>query len=206
MADEIPPAPADDLISPRVPAEPAAEPEVSLPKELVRVPAMQALMVGKPGAASVNFKADRKLAVASEIFKHKDALTQAGFGLYRALDGDTGVLFNQFYLHPDEIKAADAAGKLLEIAPPLRELNSKISKIGREDHPVLNHDGVMPKGVKTAPVPNVPQMSPMVSQPPAAAQRKALTAKIAGLNPGSPTSGPQPGAGRILNSLQKPVV
>lgn len=203
-------APADDLISPKADAAPAPEqsaPDVKLSSELLKIPAMQALMVGKPGATSVNFKADKKLAVAADIFKHKDDLLKAGFGLYRAMDGDTGILFNQLYVHPEELKQADAAGKLLDIAPPLRNLDTKMQTAGHADHPVLNHDGVVPNGFKVAPVPPVPQMnSSPVQQPPAAAQRKALASKIAGLSPGGPTQGPVPGAGRLANSLASPVV
>jgi hypothetical protein len=210
MADELTPAPVDDLITPKAgAAAPVAEedaPDVTLPPELLRIPAMQALMTGKPGAASVNFRADKNLAVAKEVFKHKDHLLSAGFGLYRATDGDTGVLFNQLYLHPEEIKRADADGTLLDIAPPLRDLNSKIANAGHADHPILSHDGVVPQGMKVAPVPNVPQSQPAVAPAGSAALRKALTAKIAGLSPGAPTTGPQPGAGRLVNSLGSPVV
>lgn len=196
----------DDLVTPKTGAPEAEAPDVTLPPELLKIPAMQALMTGKPGAASVNFKTDKALAIAKDVFAHKDNLLKAGFGLYRATDGDTGVLFNQLYVHPDEIKQADANGTLLDIAPPLRDLNSKISTAGHADHPVLNHDGVVPQGFKVAPVPNVPQSQPAVAPAGSAALRKALTAKIAGLSPGAPTSGPQPGAGRLLNSLGSAVV
>lgn len=205
MAD---PTMTDDLVSPRAgAATPEADlPDVKLPPELLKIPAMMALMTGKPGAASVNFKTDKSFPLAKKVFEHKDDLLRAGFGLYRALDGDTGVLFNQLYVHPDQVKQADTAGKILEIAPPLRDLNSKVETSGHEDHPILTHDGVVPTGMATAPVPDVPQATAAVPPAPAAAIRKALSAKIAGLAPGAPTTGAQPGAGRLVNSLQRPVV
>lgn len=207
MPEPIEAAPApDDLVAakPGV-AAPDEVPDVKLPPELLKIPAMMALMTGKPGAASVNFKTDKSLPVAKTLFQHKDDLLRAGFGLYRALDGDTGVLFNQLYVHPEQVKQADSQGKILEIAPPLRDLNSKVETAGHEDHPILSHDGIVPTGMKTAPVPDVPQANVAVPPAPAAAIRKALTAKIAGLSPGAPTQGPQPGAGRLLNSLANPV-
>jgi hypothetical protein len=41
---------------------------------------------------------------------------------------------------------------------------------------------------------------------PAGAQRSLAGARIKALQPGAPTSGPEPGAGRLLNQILRPVV
>jgi hypothetical protein len=133
--------------------------------------------------------------------------------VYSALDGKTGVVFNQLYVHPEELKAADAAGQLHTLAPPFDQVNHLISKSGTA-HPALDTGHQVPTGLKGAPIPQPPQVAgaapvaPSASIPPlpASAQRKALTAQIANLSPGSPTSGPVPGQGRLLNNILKPVV
>lgn len=228
-------ADATDLIQPAAGAPPAADPSAVQPQQppeggesqpqetsenapklapaLLHIPAMQALMVGKPAAASVHFTHDKALPVAKEIFDHKEDLLKAGFALYRSLSGDVGVIFNQLYLHPEELKAADQAGQLMQIAPPLGQLNHATGAAGR-NHPIFSHAGV-PGGPKPAPMPQVPQSgmaqpAPIAAGPgptmPADVQRQLLQAKLANIPLGAPTSGPSPGAGRILNTLQKPVV
>jgi hypothetical protein len=141
---------------------------------------------------------------------NKDWLTRAGFGFYQSLDGQTGVVFNMLYVHPEELKAADAAGQLKKIAPDYDSVHHSISKSGRA-HPALSGAPV-PTGLKAAPVPQPPQMSqeppPTANVPPpsAAAQKSLMGARIGNLAQGSPTSGPVPGAGRLLNQVLKPVL
>jgi hypothetical protein len=196
------PAPAPDTT--------AAAPPEKMPEALLRVPAMQGLMTGSPGAVSDNIKDFSKRGDAEVLVKNKDWLTQAGFGFYRSLDGETGVVFNALYVHPDELKAADAAGKLKEVAPDYDSVNHAIGKSGRA-HPALSA-GPVPKGLKGAPIPQPPQMAqvppPTANIPPpsAAAQKSLMGARVTNLQPGSPTSGPVPGAGRLLNQVLKPVL
>jgi hypothetical protein len=182
-----------------------------MPEALLRIPAMQGLMTGSPGAVSDSIKDFAKRDDAGVLTKNKDWLTQAGFGFYRSLDGDTGVVFNMLYVHPEELKAADAAGKLKEVAPDFDSVNHAIGKSGRA-HPALSA-GPVPKGLKGAPIPQAPpQMAqvppPTANVPPpsAAAQRSLMGARVNNLTQGSPTSGPVPGAGRLLNQVLKPVL
>jgi hypothetical protein len=206
------------LIAPKAPVAPAPAPQPdpteataapesqNLPDELVQIPAMQAVLAGNPAAVSAPLAEFSKRPEAKIIIDNKDALVAAGFGLYRSLSGDVGVVFNTLHLHPDELKAADKAGKLQQLAPPFDQVNASVAGAGPDTHPVLNAAEV-PAGPKGPPMPNPPQMnSGAMNHTPAAVQRTVATARTNNLNPGSPTSGPQPGSGRILNSILKGVV
>jgi hypothetical protein len=205
----VSPAPApqpDPAETASAPEAPAATDSQNLPDELVQIPAMQAVLAGNPAAVSAPLAEFSKRPEAKIIIDNKDALVAAGFGLYRSLSGDVGVVFNTLHLHPDELKAADKAGKLQQLAPPFDQVNASVAGAGPDTHPVLNAAEV-PTGPKGPPMPNPPQMnSGAMNHTPAAVQRTVATARTNNLNPGSPTSGPQPGAGRILNSILKPVV
>jgi len=135
----------------------------------------------------------------------------AGMGLYRTVAGDLGVLFNRMFISDEEISNADKSGQLAEIAPSFDEVNQMISASG-DKHPALNPDLQTPTGLKagvpptpgaTSPIqpPAVPTAAPVKPAPPGQANAKAKNAL-----PGSPTSGPKPGAGRLLNQILKPVI
>jgi hypothetical protein len=206
----IEPAAAAPAPEPAVAPEPAAAPAPeeasgagSLPDELLKLPVMQALIAGKPAAVSATLKEFEKRPEAKMFVKNKENLLKAGFGLYRSLGGDLGVVFNQMHVHGDELKAADQAGQLIQIAPSFDTVNEAVSKSGAAN-PVLHPDVQVPPAMKTAPVPPVPQMA--ATPAPAATNRKLMQARVTNLQPGAPTSGPSPGAGRLLNSILKPVL
>lgn len=187
---------------------PADEPTggIELPDSLIQIPAMQALTAGQPSAFSALLTDFEKLPEAKIIADNKDSLMKAGYGLYRSLDGAQGVIFNQLFVSPDEIKAADAAGTLLELAPPFAELNAAIGSSGSEN-PVLV-EGERPTGFKVgggavAPMaPTTEAPKPMASS----AQKTLANKRAANMQPGAPTSGASPGSGRLLNSILKPVL
>lgn len=178
-------------------------PAGSLPEELHRMPAIQGLLAGAPVAFSASLSAFAKRPEGKLIGANIKPLQEHGVGLYRGLDGDTGVLFNQLKISGDQIKAADAAGTLLEIAPSFDEVNATVGATGV---PVTAE----PTGAAGAPPPAAPQMAqaPLtgIKPPSAAVQKKMATARIGNSQPGSPTSGPKPGSGRLLNSILKPVL
>jgi hypothetical protein len=197
-------------------AAPAPEeaPAVKLPLVLLKMPAMQALMAGAPPAVSGNIKDFSKRGEAKEFVTHKDALAKSGFGFYKSLSGDVGVIFNMLHLHPQDLIAADKAGQLKTIAPDFDVVDHSVSKSGHTN-PVFHAQGVpnAPAGPKAIQPPQFatggalpPQEAPAQSQLPASAQRKALQARLMNIAPGAPTSGPAPGQGRLLNSILKPVV
>lgn len=219
-APVVEPAPAAPAAAPAPsapPETPAASPEGggSLPDELLQVPAMQAVLAGQPPAFSANLKQFGANPVAQLIAQNKDSLMKAGMGFYQSLSGDLGVMFNQFYIHPEDIQAADKAGRLPEIAPPFDQINAQVAQAGA-DNPVLKV-GSMPGGAALPSVKAPPQattggaMTPANAQPsvsPASAgiQKQIMGLRSKNLSPGSPTSGPAPGAGRLLNQILKPTV
>lgn len=179
----------------------ASAPE-GLPPEVLQIPAMQALLAGKPAALSASLKEFSTRPEAKVIVQNSDTLQKAGFGLYKSLSGDLGVVFNQFHMHPEELVAADKAGKLTEIAPPFDQVNHATSKSGK-DHPILSASEV-PQGLKSAPMPNPPQAASPVTAP--VPDQKQTQARLKNIAVGGPTTGARPGAGRLLNQIMKPVV
>lgn len=205
-------ATADELVQPKNQTKAAVEeaaPKVSgagsLPDEILQIPAMQALFSGSAPALSASLAAFANRPEGKLIQSNKDALMKAGMGLYRGLDGDTGVLFNQFYLNGEELKEADKNGQLAQIAPSFDSVNQSVGQSGAEN-PVLKA-GQVPQGFKTGSSASAapPAVGPV---PPASAgtQRQAMAARVTNMKPSSPTSGPKPGSGRLLNSILKPVV
>jgi hypothetical protein len=178
-----------------------AEATATLPDDLLRIPAMQAVFAGQPPAVSASLADFSKRPEGKLIAKNKDGLLQAGMGLYRSLAGDLGVIFNQLYLPPEQLQEADKAGKLLDVAPPFDVVNQQVASSG-EKNPVLNHPGV-PQGLPKYNPPAATQPSAAVKPMSAKAESKVTTARAKASQLGAPTSGPNPGAGRILNSILK---
>jgi len=212
---------------PAAPAAPTADdgsaPPASLPPELLHVPAMQALVAGSPPAISASIKEFASNPVAKMIVANKDLLQRAGMGFYRSMSGDIGVIFNMLHVHPSDLQAADKAGKLGVLAPPFDSVNHAVGKSGL-NNPVLSRTAV-PNGPKpptsiappsalpvanpTPPVPNPGPPKPAIPAPKpatAAIQRQISGIRKNAINPGTPVTGPAPGAGRLLNSILKPGV
>lgn len=188
-------------VTPKPGAEPAKATKTArkgFSDELLQIPALQALFAGSPPAVSTPIKEFANRPEAKIIEDHKDDLQRAGVGLYRSMAGDIGVLFNQLHIAGQDLVEADKQGRLLEVAPPFDQVNQSVSESG-EANPVLNAS--VPQGPKTAGVPAIP-----ASPTPASVQNKQLTARLKNMQPGAPTSGPLPGAGRIMNNILKPVV
>jgi hypothetical protein len=233
MPDEVP---ALSLVEPKAdsplasPAEPnPAAPEAQeqptpaetpqLPPELLKLPVMQALVAGAPPAVSANIKEFSSNPTAELVIKNANALKQAGMGFYRSLGGDIGVVFNQLKLHPEDLIAADKAGKLSMLAPPFDMVNHGISKSGL-DNPVLQA-GAKPTGAAPSPMlrpppqlsaglpgpsQGAPATPPMVKPASAGLQKQIMATRAKNVTPSAPTSGPAPGAGRLLNQILTPAV
>lgn len=193
-------------VEPTAPEVAPAPAQGGLPDDLIRIPAVSALLAGDPPALSASLADFAKRPEAQMMATNKDALMAAGIGTYRSLSGDLGVLFNRMYVSPEEIQAADKAGKLGTIAPAFDAVNAQVSKSG-ENHPVLKRKEV-PGGFKTAPAPEPPQTASPVGMPAPSseAQLNAQRARLKNQAPGGPTSGAKPGAGRLLNSILRPVL
>lgn len=191
----------EDDVQPLPGAEaPPDEGSSNLPDELLQMPALQALFSGEPPAISAPLQEFSKRPEAKLIVQNKDPLMEAGIALYRSLDGATGVIFNQFYVSPEDIKAADNAGRLAEIAPPFDAVSTQVGQSGA-NNPVLRPKQV-PQGLATASISPPPQLP----GPATAGQRQIVSQRAKNLSTGGPTTGPKPGAGRLLNSLLRPAV
>ena len=182
---------------PELPDPKPGQPELS--EKLLRLPAIQALMAGSPPALSINIKTAQNQPEATLIAKEKKDLLNSGIGFYRSLSGQIGVLFNQLYVSGEEIRAADAAGQLAQIAPGFDSVGSQTAMAGAAN-PALT--AAPPAGAATPPVPTPPQISSGGGLP-GAAKTKLSAARTKNILPGSPTSGPAPGAGQLMRSILK---
>lgn len=211
MAPALPPevAPIDAAAPPVAPTEEAAPTEETpLTDEILQMPAFQGLLAGQPVAVSVIIKEFSKRPEGDILQANKAALPASGIGLYRSIAGDLGVLFNQAYISGEEIKTADKDGTLAELAPSFDAVNQQLSASG-DANPILNAQP--PTGVKPSGAPSILPPVASTEAPPAGPMapptpQKAIGAKMRNLAMGSPTSGPAPGQGRILNSILKPVL
>jgi hypothetical protein len=203
------------------PPEEGAEP----PDALIKIPAFQALFAGSPPALSYDLddKADRPERKAAE--DNIGYLKEAGFGFYKTLNGERGVIYNGLRIHPDDLAAADKAGKLRIIAPDFDAVNHAVNKSGAS-HPIF-HVGAVPNAppdarsagiapqsasqqaladrISGAPQP-LAQGGPIVAPASPAAQKRITSARAANLKQTPPTGGTTPGQGSILSAITKPVV
>lgn len=178
--------------------------EASLPDEVLQIPSIQAIMSGAPPAVSFNVKAAEKTPEAKLIGANKQGLQENGVGFYRSLAGDTGVMFNSLKISGEDIKAADAAGKLLEIAPDAAKVSADIMQSGA-NHPALN-SGAPPSGLAAPQGALPPQSAQMPMTDTAPANRQKLAAQLKMLQPQAPTSGAHAGQGNLLRSIMRPVL
>lgn len=185
-----------DDIQPKSEKKPSADD--GLPDKLLsEVPALHLLMQGSPPATYAAKGAD--FPELKLLEQHGKELASAGFRAMPTADGKSIVFYNGLYLNPDKIKEAEKSGSLDKIAAPYAELRSAFE--GAKNSAAT--DGGTTEAPPAAPA--AASATPE-SQPAPSVQKKLTTARIASLAPGSPTSGPMPGSGRILNSIVKPVV
>jgi hypothetical protein len=191
------------------PPETPAEAAQGLPDELLQIPAIQGLLAGAPAAVSMKIKGSEDRDEIALISENKDAVMAAGMGFYKSMSGEIGVMFNALKISPEDLRAADKAGKLETLAPDFDKVNLEISKSG-EKHPILNASAPAAQFASPASTQTPPQAAsgslPLVPPAPASVAKKLASQRAANLTPGAPSSGASPGAGRILNSIMKPVV
>jgi hypothetical protein len=151
---------------------------------VLSIPAFTGLLQGKPAAVSV--QAGDKSPEVVTVYRNIDKLTPAGFNIYRALDGNTNVFFNEQFMDVETIRKADKQGLLDEIAPPFAELKASYDEILGAPAPQAPSGATeASEDVQTAPWP-----SPAGAPAPASAQAKLTTARLKNLAVGSPTNGP----------------
>lgn len=187
-----------DEIEPAAAAAPAPEPapadaEATIPDEILDIPEFSGLLEGKP--AAVYNEVGVADPVGALIIKNMEPLKDAGFGFYGGTDKKTTVIFNTQFISSKEIEQADKDGRLREIAVPLAELRASYASILGEGEAAPSATPAMPA-----------MAGPMAGPAPAGVQNRLGTARLKNLVTGSPTSGPLPGSGRLLNSLQRNVI
>lgn len=194
-ADILPRTPDESAVP--AASETVSETEVTLPDEVLEIPAMYGLLNGAPPAIYADMKRqDPQLKVLGD---HAQELGQAGIGFYQSKDGQLGVLYNSAYVDEQQLQQADQAGKLTEVAAPYDEVTQSFNAAAG-----LPPAAGAPQGPANAPLQPTPTASG--NPPTSKTQQKLATARVNNLNPGSPTSGPRPGAGRILNNIIKSAV
>lgn len=186
-------------VEPELPAEGGGE---DLPEEVLQQPVMQALMSGSPPAVSSDIKALEASPLGAVLKKYGQMLMGAGIGFYRSQQGNLGAMFNQLYMQPQQIVEADQKGALQQVAPPISEVEKALAS-NPAQNPVLSASG--PPGSPPVAPPAVGG-SPAPVGGGAAPQPSVQTARRRNTQLGSPTSGPAPGAGRVLNAILKPAV
>jgi hypothetical protein len=181
----------------------------ALPDDLIQQPVMQALMAGTPPATSTPLKTAAESPLGQIIAKNVEPLKKAGFGFYRSQDGALGVMFNQLKINPQEIIQADQQGNLLQVAPPVEQVEQAVLS-DPAANPALTAQP--PGGAAQPPIPGGGGGAPPaaaaggVPGPSGSIEQQLFTARKQGTQLGSPTSGPKPGAGRVANTLLRNVV
>jgi hypothetical protein len=177
--------------------------------ELMAMPAFQAMLAGSPPAVSFYLRGSEDRSEFNVFKENRPALRKTGF-MYMQTEGkDRGIIFNALHIHPADIRRAEKMGKLTMIAPPFDAVNHMIGQSGLQ-HPLLSTPGP-PSGMATPMAPVPPQGAGIASQIlgkplPASTQTTLANQRSRNLQAGAPTSGPAPGAGRLVNSIMKPIV
>jgi hypothetical protein len=201
QAPPVAPAPAPETgAAPAPPAPDAGGGGATLPDELIQMPIMQALVSGQPGAVSDSIETGLDTPFGQAIAQFGPQMQDAGFGFYRSNDGALGVVFNRLHVNGQDVVDADNNGTLLEIAPPVSQVEGGLLS-DPQSNPALGE----------AQVPSGPAMAGGAGQPaqggvPPAQNQNLDAARRKNIQPQGPTDQPRPGAGKILNSILKPVI
>lgn len=171
-------------------SEAASDVPAVLPDAVLEIPVVYGLLHGSPAAIYADMTTtDPELELLGQ---NADVLSQSGIGFYGSKDQRLGVLYNTAYVDEAQLVDADAAGKLTDVAAPYEQVKQQFG--------AAVSGGAAPSA--PAPVAAAPAGNP----PSTAAQKKITTARLKNLQVGDPTSGPRPGAGRIINMILRPVV
>jgi len=198
--DDLMPANAAEPTTPEPKAEKADEGGGEIPDAVLEAaPALQLLLNGSPPATFA--PKDAEFPEIEVVAKHIKDLGKAGFGVYPTKDGANVVVFNGLYVTPEQVAAADEAGQLDQIAAPYAELRTALEG----GTPSAGATETSPDASGAASMPPIAP-APSGGGPSAGTEKKIAQARLKNSTLGTPTSGPAPGQGRILNNIAKPVV
>lgn len=164
-----------------------SEKKSSLPTEILEMPVFAGILQGAPAALWTN--TGDKSVEATTAVKNQKALADTGIFLYRDKPSKLDLIFNAQFISKELIDKAAEKGKLKDVASPLAETVAS-----------FNGTGAAPEaGGGSLPAGGTPGAGGLPETP-------INTQRLSNLQPGSPTSGPSPAAGRVINSIQKPVI
>jgi len=162
---------------------------------------------------------------AWELAEKAEDLFAAGLDIYLAQDG-AQVLYNPSQMDEEALIKADKAGTLAQVIPDYETVTGEAPvqptpKIQKEMDEFYTQiygapfGGSAPGGAALPAgggnlgadlVSMANSAPPMGAPPPVAAQAAMAKGRVLNTAPGTPTSGPMPGAGRTMNNLAKPAV
>jgi hypothetical protein len=182
-----------------------------LPKPLAKLKAMKFAALGKPPA--FRFVPGLYYPAVDDFADNLDKMLLAGFDMYASQSGDK-VVYNPLFIQDDELKAADAKGVLQQIVPEYGELTGETPKPVTqpiEKRLTQKLTAMIPKLRKLQMEGAEPPATTLENlsgypQPPAVGKPSGISSKLTiprtkNALPESPTSGPKPGAGRLLNAI-----
>jgi len=183
------PTETDILASPQEP--PAnSESTAGIPDAVLELPVMLGILNGAPPA--VWAETGRKDSEIQVVVQNVKPLEESGIGFYKSTDGKTTVLYNSAFVAQDELRKRDKAGTLTTDIP-------KYDAVKQGAESAIS-------GQPPSTLPGAPVTQAAGSPPSSSAQKSLATKRANNLQVGSPTSGPVPGSGRILNNILRPTI
>lgn len=165
-------------------SEAATEESSEVPAEILALPIVGSLLDGSTPA--IYNESGAKSKEIDTVIKNGKSLKEIGIEFFHDPKAKLDLAYNTQYIDPAFVKAAAAKGKLKEIAESYTEVSARINA------------AIAPASVGAAPMGGSTEMN-LPNTP-------VTTARINNLQPGSPTSGPAPAQGRVLNSLLRPTI
>lgn len=194
----------------------------SLPEPVKALPVVQWLSIGEPPA--VRIEPGQYFPELEPIGQHLPEIIEGGLDAWKSKGGEL-VLFNPLFIDPGELQLAEESGKLDQLVPTYAELS------GSDPQPIpddkfsgmleaqddlqrrLQELSAPDESTETPPQSSAPIVADLTSggqvsapPPPSPAQTRIAQTRLKQLQPGAPTSGPAPGAGRLLNGLLRRTV
>lgn len=168
-------------------SEAAAPTEESsgVPAEVLELPIVRGLLEGSPPA--IYNESGAKSEEINTVIKNGKSLKDIGIGFFHDPKAKLDLAYNTQFISPDMVKEAAKKGALKQIAESYTEVSARINAaVGA------------PAAGGAALVGGDMSLNLQDSQ--------INTARVNNLSSGSPSSGAQPGAGRVLNDLLKPTI
>ena len=165
-------------------------PQDSLPPAVSKNPAVALILEQKiPG---VLFPANVDYPRGDELSQHAQTLIDIGLGVYIDKQQNS-VVFNPVVVSVEEVEKAGEAGELEQLFPEYGKLTGETPT--NSSAAPMNSASVLP-----------PSPSGAIPKQTASAANSTNNARLKNMTPGAPTSGPFPGAGRVVNTLAKRAV